>query len=317
MRLLRGISSVPIFQDGCVLTIGNFDGVHLGHQAVVRKLSERGRELKLPVVVMVFEPQPLEFFLGENAPPRLARLREKMIQLNKLPVDDLIIVRFNKQLANCDPEDFINRYLVKGLNLKHLVIGDDFRFGKSRHGDFDLLKNQGRISGFTVEDTGSLLADGERVSSTLIRKVLADGDLMRAKKLLGYGYSVNGRVVHGDKRGRTMGYPTANIMLFRKNVPISGVFAVIVTGIDNSGYEGVANLGIRPTIEGDKRVSLEVHLFGFDQDIYGKYVTVQFIEKIRPECRFRSVDELKAQIVNDVAEAKAVFAAQAINDNGL
>lgn len=317
MRLIKGIQGLPIFQDGCVLTIGNFDGVHLGHQAVVKKLSEKGRELKLPVVVMIFEPQPLEFFLGENAPPRLTRLREKAIQLNKLPVDDLIIVRFNKQLANFDPEGFVGQFLVKGLNVKHLVIGDDFRFGKSRKGDFDLLKKQGGIYGFTVEDTGSLLAEGERVSSTLIRKVLADGDLERAKKLLGYGYSVNGRVVHGDKRGRTMGYPTANILLFRKNVPISGVFAVTVTGIDNSEYEGVANLGIRPTIDGDKKISLEAHLFGFDQDIYGKNVTVQFIKKIRSECRFRSVDELKAQIVNDVAEAKAVFAAQAIEDNGL
>jgi riboflavin kinase / FMN adenylyltransferase len=317
MRLIKGVPCQPIFQDGCVLTIGNFDGVHLGHKAVVEKLAKRGQQLGLPVVVMIFEPQPLEFFFGGNAPPRLSRLREKAMQLEKLPVDDLVIVRFNKQLANSEPEAFIDQYLVKGVNVKHLVIGDDFRFGKSRLGGFDMLKKHGEIRGFTVEDTGSLLLESVRVSSTLIRNALAADDLEQAKELLGYDYSVSGRVVHGDKRGRTMGYPTANIMLFRKNVPLNGVFAVTVTGIDNVEIEGIANLGVRPTIDGGNKVILEVHLFGFNQDIYGRYVTVHFKNKIRSECRFRSVDELKAQIVNDVARAKAVFAAQAIEDNGL
>ncbi len=316
MRLIRGIPRQAVFREGCVLTIGNFDGVHLGHQAVVKKLAERGRQLGLPVVVMIFEPQPLEFFLGVAAPPRLTRLREKAIELKKLPVDDLVIVRFNNKLANCEPKMFIDQFLVKGLNVKHLVIGDDFRFGKARQGDFDLLKKQGEILGFSVEDTGSLLVKDVRVSSTLIRKALAADDLEQAKQLLGYDYSVSGRIVHGDKRGRTMGYPTANIMLFRRNVPISGVFAVTMAGISDIEIEGVANLGIRPTVEGSSKVILEVHLFGFDQDIYGHYVTVHFKNKIRPERRFRSVDELKAQIINDVAEAKAVFAAQAIKNNG-
>lgn len=317
MRLIRGIPNPPVFRDGCVLTIGNFDGVHLGHQAVVQKLAERGQQLNLPVVVMIFEPQPLEFFLGAAAPPRLTRLREKAIELKKLPVDDLVIVRFNKELADCEPKTFIDRFLVKGLNVKHLVIGDDFRFGKSRQGDFGLLKKQGEILGFGVEDTGSLLVKGLRVSSTLIRNALAEDDLGLAKKLLAHDYAVSGRIVHGDKRGRTMGYPTANIMLFRKNVPINGVFAVTMTGINDIEIEGVANLGIRPTVEGGSKVILEVHLFGFDQDIYGHYVTVHFKNKIRAERRFQSVDELKAQIVNDAVEAKAVFAAQAIKKNGL
>lgn len=316
MRLIKGVPCRRIFQDGCVLTIGNFDGVHLGHREVVRKLAERGRNLALPVAVMIFEPQPLEFFLQDKAPPRLTRLREKASQLEKLPVDDLVIVRFNKQLADLEPEAFIDHFLVKSANVKHLVVGDDFRFGRGRQGGIDLLKKQGDIHEFTVEDTGTLLVDGERVSSTLIRNALVSGDLAKAKKLLGYDYSVSGRVVHGDKRGRTMGYPTANILLYRKNVPVSGVFAVTVSGLGQALIEGVANVGIRPTIAGSNKMVLEVHLFGFDGDIYGRRVIVHFQRKIRPERRFLSVDELKAQIVNDVTEAKAVFATQAIRNNG-
>jgi riboflavin kinase / FMN adenylyltransferase len=309
MQLVRGTTHKSDSRSGCVLTIGNFDGVHLGHQAVIDKLAERGRQLALPVAILVFEPQPLEFFLGDNAPPRLTRLREKALKLAKLPVDDLVIVRFNKRLADCEPETFIDEALVKGLGVKHLVIGDDFRFGKGRKGDFTLLKAQGEACGFVVEDTGSMCVGGERISSTLIREALAHGDLLKAKTLLGGDYSVCGRVAHGDKRGRTLGFPTANIKMFRRNVPISGVFAVTMTGIGNMEIEGIANVGVRPTVDGGNKVVLEVHLFRFDQDIYGRYVTVHFKKKIRPEYRFRSVDELKTQITNDVAEAKIAFAA--------
>lgn len=305
-----------MYRDGCVLTIGNFDGVHLGHKAVVEKLTEVGRQKGLPVVVMIFEPQPLEFFLGEKAPPRLLRMREKSERLDKLPVDDLIIVRFNKAIAEMEPEAFIDRYLVQGLNVKHLVIGDDFKFGKSRRGGFAMLKKYGAAEGFTVEDTGSLCIDGMRVSSTLIREALADDNIALANRLLGYEYALSGRVVHGDKRGRTMGYPTANIFLFRKNTPLSGVFAVTLNGLDETAIHGVANLGVRPTIEGSKKVVLEVHLFNFNRDIYGRYVTVHLKQKIRAECRFRSVDELKAQILNDVAKAKSVFAEHAKENKG-
>ena len=309
MRLVRGTTYKPDLRGGCVLTIGNFDGVHLGHQAVIAKLAERGRQLGLPVAILVFEPQPLEFFLGDNAPPRLTRLREKALKLAKLPVDDLVIVRFNKRLADCEPETFIDEALVKGLGVKHLVIGDDFRFGKGRKGDFALLKAKGEVRGFMVEDTGSMCIGGERISSTLIREALAHGDLLKAKTLLGGDYSVCGRVAHGDKRGRTLGFPTANIKMFRRNVPISGVFAVTMTGIGNMEIEGIANVGVRPTVDGGSKVVLEVHLFRFDQDIYGRYVTVHFKKKIRPEYRFRSIDELKTQITNDVAETKIAFAA--------
>ncbi len=317
MRLIRGIPHLPFFKGGCVLTIGNFDGVHLGHKAVIEKLAKRGKALGLPVVIMIFEPQPLEYFLGGKPPARLTRLREKVIQFAKLPVDDLVIVRFNKQLADYDAEQFIDAVLVKRLNVKHLVIGDDFRFGKARQGDFAMLKEKGRASGFKVEDTGSLQVDSQRVSSTLIRNALAIGDLRTAEAMLGYPYSVCGRIVHGDKRGRTIGYPTANIRMARKNIPISGVFAVTMTGIGGLEIQGVANVGIRPTVDGSDKVVLETYLFNFDRDIYGYTVEVHFKQKIRAERRFQTLDELKAQIVDDVAEAKKIFATQTIEDNGL
>ncbi|MDD5578635.1 MAG: bifunctional riboflavin kinase/FAD synthetase [Methylobacter sp.] len=308
MRLIRGLSHIAPLKNGCVLTIGNFDGLHLGHRAVIKKLVERGTSLALPVVIMIFEPQPLEYFLGENAPSRLMCLREKAVQFSKLPIDYLLIVRFNKYFSNFDAEQFIDDVLIKKLNVKHLVIGDDFHFGKARRGNFAMLKEKGEIYGFKVEDTGSYYIDGLRISSTLIRDALLSGDLAKAERLLGYCYSICGRVAHGDKRGRTIGYPTANIEMFRKNTPVDGVFAVTMTGIDGMEIKGVANVGTRPTIDGGSKVILETHLFDFDKEIYGRYVEVNFKQKIRDEKRFQSLDELKAQIVKDVIETKKFFA---------
>lgn len=308
MRLIRGLTHLEPFINGCVLTIGNFDGLHLGHRTVIKKLAERGESLNLPVVAMVFEPQPLEYFLGENAPSRLMRLREKVMQFAELPVDHLVIMRFNRQFANCDAEQFIDDVLIKKLNVKHLVIGDDFHFGKARRGNFAMLKEKGRQCGFSVEDTGSFQLSGLRISSTLIRDALDEGDLAQAEKLLGRGYAICGRVVHGEKRGRIIGYPTANIKLFRKNTPINGVFAVTMTGIDNLEVEGIANVGIRPTVDGADKVILETHLFDFDKDIYGHYVEIHFKQKIRNERRFESLDELKSQIAKDIIETKKIFA---------
>ncbi|MFI3119648.1 MAG: bifunctional riboflavin kinase/FAD synthetase [Methylococcaceae bacterium] len=310
MRLIRGLSHLEPLKNGCVLTIGNFDGLHLGHGAVIKKLAERGKALALPVIAMTFEPQPLEYFLGPNAPSRLMRLREKVIRFAKLPVDDLLIVRFNQYFANCDAEQFIEDVLVKKLNVKHLVVGDDFHFGKARRGNFAMLKDKGRLFGFDVEDTGSYQVSGLRVSSTLIRDALGQGDLALAEKMLGCRYSVCGRVAHGDKRGRTIGYPTANILMFRKNTPVNGVFAVTMSGIDGCEFEGVANVGTRPTVDGGSTVILEAHLFDFDKEIYGRYVEVHFKQKIRDEMRFQSLDELKAQIIKDVAEAKAALSSR-------
>jgi riboflavin kinase / FMN adenylyltransferase len=308
MQLIRGLSHLEPFKNGCVLSIGNFDGLHLGHRAVIRKLVERGKVLGLPVVIMFFEPQPLEYFLGDNAPSRLMRLREKVIEMAKLPVDNLLIVRFNQNFANRDAEQFIEHILINTLNVKHLVIGDDFHFGKARRGNFAMLKEKGRLNGFTVEDTGSFQLGGLRISSTLIRDALVAGDLKGAEKLLGHCYSVCGRIAHGDKLGRTIGYPTANIRMHRKNTPINGVFAVTMTGIDGLEFEGVANVGTRPTLDGGSKVILETYLFDFNKEIYGRYVEVHFHQKIRDESRFHSLEELKAQIVKDVAETKKIFA---------
>jgi riboflavin kinase/FMN adenylyltransferase len=317
MRLIRGLSHIEPLKNGCVLTIGNFDGLHLGHRAVIKKLVERGAALALPVVIMIFEPQPLEYFLGDNAPSRLMCLREKAIEFSKLPIDYLLIVRFNKYFSNFDAEQFIDEVLIEKLNIKHLVIGDDFHFGKARRGNFAMLREKGKIYGFEVEDTGSYYIDGLRISSTLIRDALLAGDLAKAERMLGHGYSVCGRVAHGDKRGRTIGYPTANIKMFRKNTPVDGVFAVTMTGIDGLEIKGVANVGTRPTIEGGSKVILETHLFDFDKEIYGRYVEVHFKQKIRDEQRFQSLDELKAQIVKDVIETKKFFAEFNCDDDGL
>lgn len=307
MRLIRGFSNLRLFPNGCVLTIGNFDGVHLGHRAVIENLARRGRELNLPTVIMLFEPQPLEYFLADNAPSRLMRLREKILALNELPIDNVVIVGFNRILANYEPEQFIQQILVSKLNLKHLVIGDDFHFGKMRRGNFKLLQAFGTLNGFSVEKSESYELSALRVSSTLIRDALNADDLTQAQQLLGRDYSICGRVAQGDKLGRTLGFPTANIKMLRRNTPIRGVFAVTMTGIDNQEFQGVANVGIRPTIEGNHKVILETHLFDFDQDIYGRYVSVQFKQKIRNEMRFTSINELKAQIRFDVNVAKAFF----------
>ena len=307
MRLIRGINHLKPLHDGCVLTIGNFDGVHLGHQAVIQKLAEQGEKLGLPAVIMVFEPQPLEFFLHDNAPSRLTRLREKIIHLVDTPIDELLIARFDQNFADNDPEQFIKEILVDALNVKYLVVGDDFHFGKARRGNFAMLREKGEEYGFKVEDTRSFQVSGHRVSSTMIRDALSEGELSKAAQMLGRPYSVCGRVVHGDKRGRAIGFPTANIQMQRKNTPIEGVFAITMTGVQNMELAGVANVGTRPTIDEGANVLLEAHLFDFSAEIYGHYVEVHFKQKIRNEMCFRSVDELKAQIKLDVAEAKKIF----------
>lgn len=307
MQVIRGLAHLKPLAQGCVLTIGNFDGLHLGHRTVIEKLAEKGKLMGLPVVVLIFEPQPLEYFLGENAPSRLMRLREKAIHFADLPVDYLLVLRFNHDFANLDANTFINDILIERLKVRHLVIGDDFHFGKARKGNFALLKEKGRQFGFAVEDTRSFVTEGHRISSTLIRDALGSGELDYAASLLGRSYSVCGRVAHGDRVGRTLGFPTANIQMFRKNTPIEGVYAVTMTGLSDDEVPGVANVGCRPTFNGQGKVILETHLFDFDRDIYGKYVEVHFKHKIRDEMRFSSLEELKAQIVKDVAEAKRIL----------
>lgn len=308
MRLIRGLHHLEPLRDGCVLTIGNFDGLHLGHRRVIERMAAHGERLRLPTVAMVFEPQPLEYFLGDHAPSRLTRLREKVIQFAKLPINELLVLPFNRALADCDAEQFIRDILVDRLNIKHLVIGDDFHFGKARRGNFALLQHRGEEYGFAVESTDSFELDGLRISSTLIRDALGEGDLAQAKTLLGRDYSVCGRVAHGNKRGRELGFPTANLQMFRKNTPLVGVFAVTMTGLGECELRGVANLGNRPTVDGGAKAVLETHLFDFNQDIYGRYVEVHFKARLRDEVRFDSLSSLQTQISRDVAAAQAFFA---------
>ncbi len=307
MQLIRGLANLRKFSGGCVATIGNFDGVHLGHRAVIQKLSEKGREMGLPVVIILFEPQPQEFFLSEDVPARLCRLREKLAHFKCLPVDYAVCIRFNREFSKLQPDDFVQNILIDGLGLKYLVVGDDFRFGFRRKGDFQLLEKMSVAAGFTVEDTGSLYVKGDRVSSTLIRETLKAGDLNKAAELLGRAFSVLGRIVYGDQKGRTIGFPTANLRMQRKSSPIEGVFAVTMTGLACGERFGVANVGSRPTVQRGQTILLETHLFDFDENIYGQHVEVHFHEKIRSERRFDSLDELKKQIAKDVSQARQIL----------
>ena len=308
MRIIRGLSHLKFFRSsGCVATIGNFDGVHLGHEAVIRKLEKQGQRLGLPVVVIVFEPQPMEYFQPQQVPARLSSLREKVVRLSQLPVDRVFLIRFNQAFSSVEPEAFINDYLINGLQVRYLVIGDDFCFGKQRRGDFQMLKNAGQQAGFSVEDTQSFVMDEQRVSSTRIRVALQQGDLKQAQQLLGRPYSVCGRIAHGDKRGRSLGFPTANIRMMRKNTPVHGVFAVTMSGIDYGAIPGMANVGVRPTAGGGSVVWLETHLFDFSDDIYGRRVEVHFHQKIREERRFDSFDELVVQIPLDINCARTIL----------
>lgn len=306
MELIRGLRNLPRFPRGCVATIGNFDGVHLGHQAVLGQLAEKAQELGLPAVVITFEPYPQEFFARGATPPRLTRFREKIQALRRYSVDRVLCLRFDRALASTPAEDFIRRILIEGLGVRYLVVGDDFRFGHRRQGDFAMLKAAGAQQGFQVANRHTFSIDGARVSSTRIREALARGDLRGAEKLLGRPYRMCGRVARGDQRGRMLGFPTANIYLHRKASPVQGVFAVEVFGLDAEPLPGVANVGTRPTVDGT-RALLEVHLFDFAQDIYGRYVQVDFLHKLRDEQRFASLDELKRQIAVDGQQARDFF----------
>ena len=307
MELIRGIQNLRPEHHGCVATIGNFDGVHLGHQAVIGQLAEKGSELNLPTLVMVFEPQPLEVFKGNQAPARLTRFREKLRALARFAVDRLLCIRFSSSFAQMSAESFIQDILVKGLGVKYLVVGDDFRFGAGRKGDFEMLQRAGNEYGFEVANLHSFRIGGERVSSTLIRQALAAGNMENAEKLLGRPYRMCGRVAHGDKIGRTLGIPTANIYLHRKVSPVQGIYVVEVFGLKGEPLQGVASVGNRPTVGGTKPL-LEVYIFDFNDDIYGKYLNVDFLHKIRDEKKFESLDELKKWIEDDIVKARDWFA---------
>jgi len=288
-------------------TIGNFDGVHLGHRAVIEQLKRRSQASGRPSMVIVFEPQPQEYFRGADAPARLSPLRDKLELLAAPRVDYLLCLRFNRRLADTSAADFIDKLLVEALAIDHLVVGDDFRFGQGRKGDFPTLVEAGQRRGFSVEHADTYEVDGARVSSTRIRRALASGDFDTVGRLLGRPFRIAGRVVHGDKRGREWGFATANIAMERRRPPFRGIYVVEVLGLNGPPVHGVASIGIRPTVPGPVKALLEVHLLDFDADIYGKRIEVEFLKRIRDEEKFESFDALKAQIALDVEQAEHFF----------
>lgn len=314
MELIRGHYNLRPRHRGCVATIGNFDGLHLGHRAVLARLTGKARELGLPSTVITFEPHPQEFFMPMRRPARLTSFREKLEILVDSAVDRVLCLHFNRRLAEMPAEQFVTRILVDSLGVRSLSVGGDFRFGHRRAGDIGLLRGQAARHGFEVLVMDAVEQGGQRISSTRIRKLLQDGDLDAAASLLGRRYRLSGRIVSGDGLGRQLGFPTANIDLQRRAeaeegshcAPLSGVFAVEVFGIERDPLAGVANIGVRPTV-GGKRCLLEVYLFDFDRDIYGRHVQVEFRARLRDELRFESLEALRERIAEDVRQARAYF----------
>jgi riboflavin kinase/FMN adenylyltransferase len=306
--LIRGLHNLRPQHRGCVLTIGSFDGVHRGHRAILDQLRLQANALNMPSAVMVFEPQPYEFFSGDKAPARLMRLRDKIRALSACGVDRVICLQFNQHLRQLSAVEFINLVLLEGLGVKSLVVGDDFRFGCDRAGDFSLLQKSGEKYGFSVYDTCTVEDGGERISSTRIRLALEAEQFEEAARLLGHPYIIRGRVVYGQQLGRTIGVPTANVRLRRYRSPLNGVFAVRLRIIGDSNWlPGVANVGVRPTVGGEGKPVLEVHLLDFHGHLYGKEVEVRFEKKIRDEQKFPSLDALKLQIHSDIEQTRLFF----------
>lgn len=303
MEFIRGLANLKRRKQACVATIGNFDGVHLGHQAVLEQLKSGVDAAKLISTVLIFEPQPIEFFSPDSAPSRLMRLREKLKQFEQHNIDRVVCLKFDAAMAELAAGEFVDQILVKALAVKKLIIGDDFRFAKNRAGDYTFLERAGRRNGFAVGVTASFNANGERVSSTRIRAALANGNMEQATRMLGRPYRITGRVVHGDKRGRSIGFATANIALHRYLSPIKGIFSGRVYRPENNPLDAVVYVGSRPVYNG-KRTILEVHILDFDEDLYGQYLQVEFLEKLRGERDFNSEAGLIEQIKIDIEHAK-------------
>lgn len=312
MEIIRGLHNLRPEHRGSVVTIGNYDGVHLGHQAILARLLQDAERYNLPLTVTIFEPTPREFFDPQGAPARLCSLREKLEELHACGVDRVLCLPFTSAVAGLEAEDFVQRVLVEGLGSRVVAIGDDFRFGKGRLGDVQLLRRLGAEAGFEVQQLETLQLDGQRVSSTAVRESLASGNMERARALLGHCYRVSGRVRTGRQLGRTLGIPTANIALGRRKArrpaPRFGVYAVRIEGIEEKPLKGVANLGVRPTVDG-RACLLEVNVFDFQGDLYGRHLSVYLEEFIRDEAKFDSVEVLKAAMEVDIEKARAFFAA--------
>jgi riboflavin kinase/FMN adenylyltransferase len=311
MELVRGLHNLR-GGGGCALTIGNFDGVHRGHQALVARTVAHARRLGVPATVLSFEPTPREFFAPEGAPGRVSTLRGKLLDLRAMGVDRLIVQRFDRGFAACDAREFVSKLLVGRLGIKAIVVGDDFRFGAGRSGDLSLLRALGTEAGFEVDDLGCVAHDGLRCSSTAVRAALAEPDLLKASALIGRPYRLVGRIRGGLRLGRKLGMPTANMNLVRKPALRLGVYVVELRQLGREGaplLPAVANLGVRPTL-GLTRCLLETHVLDRDIDLYGSTVEVRFRSFLRPEARFESLDALAAQMQRDKAAALAFFAAE-------
>jgi len=304
MQILRGLHSNDT--ENVAVTVGNFDGVHLGHQALLNELRAVAHQRGLETAVVIFEPHPREFFTPQQAPARLTSLREKLELFRTMGVDRVHVCRFDALFAQRSAADFIQA-LQEKLHAKFVLIGDDFRFGSGRAGDFALVQKIGAERGFEVAAVHSVLHNGVRISSTAIRAALADGQIRVAKDYLGRPYSISGRVVHGDATGRKLGYPTANIQMKHNLPPLKGVYVVLAHAEELGILQGVASLGVRPTLKDDAKAVLEVHLFEFAQQIYGKHLRVEFLQKLRDEQKFNGLDELTRQIALDVDNAKRWF----------
>jgi riboflavin kinase/FMN adenylyltransferase len=291
------IRNTNLEQLPCVVTIGNFDGVHLGHQALLTEVKKRAHDLKLESAVITFEPNPKDYFSQNKPQTRISSLREKIELFNEIKIDRVHIIKFNQEFSKVTANEFIS-VLIKQLKVKEIVVGEDFCFGRGREGGIKQLS----ASSMKLNIKNKILMDGQRISSTLIRNLLANDKLDQANKYIGRPYSISGKVVHGEKRGRKIGFPTANIHMRHNRPPLKGVFAVKF-----QNHFGVANLGIRPSIKGEKKLQLEVHLLNFSSDLYGQHVSVIFLKKLRDEKKFKSLDELKEQIKLDVIKAKLFF----------
>ena len=302
MQLIRGLHNLKK-HSGCVLTIGNFDGVHTGHQKIIKRLVEKAHELRLPSLVVSFSVTPESFFGRPKA--RLSSFRDKHVFLKSMGVDQHLLIRFNSSFSQTSAKSFVENVLVEKLKVRHCFIGDDFHFGKDRLGNYDLLEKLSKSNNFFVEKIGRVSFKNQRVSSSAVRRCLSSGDFSLAEKLLGRPFAISGRVVHGDKKGRTIGFPTINVGISRRQSPVLGVFNVFVK-INKKSYSGVCNVGKRPTVGGEK-ILLEVFIFDFNREIYGERVTVVFKHKSREELKFASLEELKLQITKDVEIGKRYF----------
>ena len=308
MEIITGLHNLRPRHKGCVLTIGNFDGVHRGHQKLIEYLREQSQRLQLPTMLMTFEPQPRAFFAGSMLPARLTRFREKVQLLQSSGLDRLLCMPFNEKTAQIPASWFAQDFMTDKVGAKYVVIGDDFRFGHGREGDFQLLQRAGAKLGYEVSSVNTVLQGSERISSTLVRATLAEGDFSQATELLGHEYFIMGRVVYGRQLGRQLGVPTANVKLQRYRAALEGVYCVTVEGVTDgdNALTGIANIGVRPTVDG-KEPLLEVHVFDFSGDLYGKRIKVTFKHKLRDEQAFASVELLKQQIDVDLVSARRWF----------